>query len=157
MRVLLLVLALAGPAHVAGPTYGIRLDALVVNGSTAAGHCGPATVRISGIDPERSGTEVAFDLEGAGVIDITHGAKRLRAGRSIEDAFTVDRRTDVWCLATKQGPRLVIGVHCAAVHCLPVDYKAIDPVSMKVLGDTEECDRTCAERRVGARLPLGKN
>ena len=46
---------------------------------------------------------------------------------------------------------------CFARYCPPVDYRVIDPSTAKVVGmpkGLEECDRACAEKALGQRLPV---
>ena len=65
-------------------------------------------------------------------------------------------RNKLHCVSTPSGPKLVLAMICYARSCAPIDYRVIDPNTLKVINkvdNMEECDAACAEKALGAKLP----
>jgi hypothetical protein len=134
---------------------GIQLDGLSVAGSTATGTCGKAAVRVQGIDPDNP-HGVDGLISANGVITIKGEKSTLTiGGESATDIYLQDQNK-LHCLASPNGPRLVLASYCFGRDCAEVDYRVIDPAAARVISSqnsVEECDKACAERALGTTLP----
>ena len=54
------------------------------------------------------------------------------------------------------GPTGTLASYCFARHCAAVDYRVMDPATVKVISRQnadDECDARCAEKALGVQLP----
>ena len=167
MRTILLVTALlltlptlAAPPQASGtlPTSaGIRLDHLQVSGSAATGRCGRAEVKIQGIEPDPQAPGQTR-ISSQGKITVIGGRASLNIGSEDQATIYLQDHNKLHCVETPKGRRLVLATICFARYCTPVDFRVIDPSTAKVVGmpkGLEECDRACAEKALGQKLPVG--
>lgn len=149
---------LAAPPAPAGgrpSPSAIRLDNLQISGAAATGQCGPATVEIDGLEA-RSGELKQMHIASSGKVVVRAGSARLVIGADGESGIFLQDENKLHCVDTPKGRRLVLASYCFGRSCVPVDYRVIDPKTAKVLGklnNMDECDRTCAEKALGQRLP----
>jgi hypothetical protein len=144
----------AAPPNAAQERTGIRLDALNVTGHTATGTCGPARIEIQGLDADNS-HETRGLISSQGIITIRNGKALLAIGGEISSDIFLQDQNKLHCLPTTKGPRLVLASYCFAKFCAPVDYRVIDPTTVKVISRQNadnECDAGCAEKALGAKL-----
>lgn len=161
MRAVILLLFCGASTVVAAPPNapqertGIRLDALKVSGHTATGSCGPAKIEIQGVDADNP-HETRGLIFSQGVITIRTGKSSLTIGGEITSEIFLQDQNKLHCLPTPKGPRLVLASYCFARHCAPVDYRVMDPATVKVISRQnadDECDARCAEKALGTKLP----
>ena len=165
MRTILLVTTLlltlptlAAPPQASGTlpaSAGIRLDQLQVSGSAATGRCGSAEVKIQGIEPDPHDPGQTR-ISSQGKIAIRSGRASLNIGGDDQATIYLQDHNKLHCVDTAKGRRLVLASICFARYCPPVDYRVIDPSTATVVGmrkGMEECDRACAEKALGQKLP----
>lgn len=155
---LLTLPALAAPPQANGTlpaSAGIRLDQMQVSGSAATGRCGSAEVKLQGIEPDPHAPGQTR-ISSQGNISVRSGRASLNIGSDDQATIYLQDHNKLHCVDTANGRRLVLATLCFARYCTPVDYRVIDPSTAKVVGmpkGSEECDRTCAEKALGQRLP----
>ncbi len=166
MRTTLLATALllTLPAFAAPPSQatgtppgsaGIRLDQLKTSGSAATGRCGSAEVKVQGIEPDPQAPGQTR-ISSQGKITVISGRASLNIGSDDQATIYLQDHNKLHCVDTAKGRRLVLATVCFARYCTPLDYRVIDPSTAKVVGmpkGLEECDRACAEKALGQRLP----
>ena len=166
MRTTLLVTALlmtlptlAAPPQANGTlpaSTGIRLDQMQVSGSAATGRCGSAEVKVQGIEPDPHAPGQTR-ISSQGKITVVSGRASLHIGSEDQATIYLQDQNKLHCLDTAKGRRLVLATVCFARYCTPLDFRVIDPSTTKVVGmpkGLEECDRACAERALGQKLPV---
>ena len=145
----------AAPPNAAQERTGIRLDALKVTGHTATGTCGPARIEIQGLDADNP-HETRGLVSSQGMITVRNGKASLTIGGEVSSDIFLQEQNKLHCLPTQTGPRLVLAGYCFARFCAPVDYRVIDPTTVKVISRQNadnECDARCAEKALGAKFP----
>lgn len=155
MRAHLLIPALFLLCTTAHAGQGVQLDGLSVAGSTAAGTCGKATVRVQGTDPSNP-----YGVDGLipanGIINIRGEKATLTIGGEAASGIYLQDQNKLHCLTSPRGPRLVLASYCFGRDCAEVDYRVIDPATARVISrqtSMEECDEACAEKALGMKLP----
>ena len=126
-----------------------------VSGSAATGRCGSAEVKIQGIesDPHDPGQT---RISSQGKITVRSGRASLNIGNDGQATTHLQDHNKLHCVDTAKGRRLVLATVCFARYCTPLDFRVIDPSTAAVVGmpkGMEECDRACAEKALGQRLP----
>ena len=161
MRVVILLLLCGASTVVAEPPNapqertGIRLDALKVSGHTATGTCGSAKIKIQGVDADNP-HQTRQLISSQGSIAIRNGIASLTIGGTDGSVIFLQDQSKLHCIPTPKGPRLVLASYCFARHCAPVDYRVMDPATVKVISRQnadDECDAQCAEKALGVQLP----
>ena len=161
MRVVILLLLCGASTVVAAPPNapqertGVRLDALKVSGHTATGICGPAKVEIQAVDADNP-HQTRQLISSQGSIAIRNGIASLTIGGTDGSVIFLQDQSKLHCIPTPKGPRLVLASYCFARHCAPVDYRVMDPATVKVISRQnadDECDARCAEKALGVQLP----
>ena len=145
----------AAPPNAPQERTGVRLDALKVSGHTATGTCGPAKIEIRGVDADNP-HETRRLISSQSSITIRNGKASLAIGGEISSELFLQDQNKLHCLPTPKGPRLVLASYCFARHCAPVDYRVMDPATVKVISRQnadDECDARCAEKALGVQLP----
>lgn len=166
MRTILLVTALvltlptlAAPPQANGTlpaSTGIRLDQMQTSGSVATGRCGSAEVKVQGIEPDPQApgqTRISSQAK----ITVISGRASLNIGSEDQATIYLQDHNKLHCVDTAKGRHLVLATVCFARDCSPVDFRVIDPSTLKVVGlpkGLEECDRACAEKAIGQKLPV---
>ena len=95
-----------------------------------------------------------------GVITIRAGKASLTIGGEDGSVIFLQDQSKLYCLPTTSGLRLVFASYCFARQCAPVDYRVIDPATVRVISRQNadnECDARCAEKALGAKLPAALN
>lgn len=124
----------------------VKLDGLIIQGTTATGQCGAAKISVVGVGPDA--------IEFSGRINITSGANKVSLSSEPEPFF--QDANQVACLDTPKGPMLVAKATCFATSCIPDDFRVIDPKTAKVVSKgtpDDGCNTACAEKALGVRLP----
>lgn len=155
---LLTLPAVAAPPQANGTlpaSTGIRLDQMQVSGSAATGRCGSAEVKVQGIEPDPHAPGQTR-VSSQGKITVRSGRASLHIGSEDQATIYLQDHNKLHCVDTAKGQRLVLAIICFARYCTPVDYRVIDTSTAKVVGmpkGLDECDRVCAEKALGQRLP----
>jgi hypothetical protein len=144
----------ATPPNAPQERTGIRLDALKTSGHTATGTCGSAKIEIQGVDADNP-HQTRQLISSQGSITIRNGKSSLAIGSEISSEIFLQDQNKLHCLPTPKGPRLVLASYCFARACAAVDYRVIDPATVKVVSRQnadDECDARCAETALGMKL-----
>lgn len=154
---LLLALALSGGAAAAGADQAVKLADQKAGGGAVSGTCGPATIRISGIDKDPADSRGFSGSYAA--ISITSGKSSLIISPDPDSGSTIflQDRNKLHCVSAPAGPRLVLVMYCDGRSCAPVDYRVIDSKTVKMinkLDNMDECDAACAQKALGVKLPV---
>lgn len=148
----LLILAAQARAQSQG---GIVLDNANFEGEHASGSCGPATVKIEGIDRDNPHETRQLIPGYQSKVTIRSGKNTLIIGDGGSPDISLENYAKLHCIKAKSGPRLVLAAHCASRYCLPINYTVVDPSTLKVLGQGDDmgCDEACATKALGGPLP----
>ena len=135
---------------------GVELEQMKTSGSSITGTCGPATVKVSGIEVDP--TTLGSFIGPQGAISLVSGKAYLKIGPGPEGSAKVflQDRNKLHCLSTPKGPRLILAMVCFARSCAPLDYRVIDPATAKVVSKhdgMDECDMVCASKALGVAVP----
>lgn len=152
MRTILALALTTGFAANASPPTGVALEQQKSQGSSISGSCGPAQLKVNGVQPD-----TLIGPEGA--IRITSGKSSLTIGPGAKgnSGIYLQDRNKLHCLSTPTGPKLVLALYCDGRSCAPVDYRVIDPSTAKVIGrlsSMDECDAKCATKALGTEIPM---
>ncbi len=145
----------ASPPSATQQRTGIHLDALKVSGHTATGACGPAKIEIQGLDADNPHKTRGL-ISSQGIITIRNGNALLTIGGDVNSDIFLQDQNKFHCLPTPKGPWLVLASYCFARYCAPVDYRVIDPLTVRVISRQDadgECDVRCAEKALELKLP----
>ena len=144
MRVLTLGLITLAVSSVAAAGEPVQLDGRKLDGPTATGSCGVASIKVSGIDGDW--------ISSGGRIAIKGKTGSLQLGS--EPHALMEDRNVVACVASKAGPKVLLLAYCDARECPPSNYYVIDPATTRIETTVEygECPLACAEEALGARL-----
>ena len=118
------------------------------------GTCGGAIVRVLGIERSNDNTySVDFDAGSVIVRNTVAGErKELMLGAFLSD------HNGIACLSGSAGVRLLLWSTCGGSSCPDAyNFRVIDPITVRDLTQTEDCDGTCAARLTGDDLPLRLN
>lgn len=145
MRASILGVVLTCLAHTAVAGDAVQLEGRKLTGQTAAGTCGTASIKVSGIDGEW--------ISPTGQVEVKGKTGSLHIGS--EPHIFMEDRNVVGCVASKAGPRILLLAYCDARQCPPSNYYVINPTTARIETTTEygECPLSCAEKTLGARLP----
>lgn len=124
----------------------VKLQGLKVSGTVASGTCGAAKVVVSGV--------AASHIEFSGRAEIVSGPNKLVLQG--EDGSFFQDWNMLACVDAPHGPMLVARASCGGRHCIPDNYRVIDPNTARIVShqnDEEECSAACAEKSLGVRLP----
>jgi hypothetical protein len=147
--------AVAAPPNAPQERTGISLDALKTSAHTATGTCGSAKIEIQGADADNP-HETRQLISSQASITIRNGKSSLAIGGVSPSGIFLQDQNKLHCLPTPKGPRLVLASYCFARFCAPVDYRVIDPATVKIVSRQnadDECDARCAEKTLGTKLP----
>lgn len=162
MRTLLLAALLGGvigQAFAGGPTIQLEQAAYNYTGKNNVGQslymldgkCGAATVRWFKLTRWDTGE---YDSGSDSILTVESAGKTFTSKDNA--AFAMEEANELFCVATPNGPRLLLAAWCTARNCPPVYYNVIDAKSAKLLTKNDyeaPCDRKCAEKALGAKVP----
>jgi hypothetical protein len=121
-------------------SYGAELTKLSFKNNEATGTCGPALVKLAGVDQNASTGRVGgYNYEGEVTVVLSAGSKTVTPKLGVG-------RISAGCLDGKTV--LVIEDKAPATR----NFKAYDAATLKALSDKEGCDGTCLEK-AGVAVP----
>lgn len=154
----LVLVTLIAPTYAgAGNEQVIQLENQTTAGRLISGTCGIATIQITDAEKDSPIEPTGFSALYT-AMTIRSGKSVLRISPDPESASKIflQDRNKVHCVSTPSGPKLVLAMICYGRSCAPIDYRVIDPKTVKVINaltSMDECDDVCAENALGVALP----
>ena len=128
----LLVLSASASAGGSQP-QPIKLENQKATGQSVTGTCGPAVVKVTGLEAGDAMASSGFSGLTA-TISIQSGNSTLKISPDPDSGSNIflQDRNKLHCVITPSGPKLILAMYCYGRSCAPVDYRVIDPKTAKV-------------------------
>jgi hypothetical protein len=152
----LLVLSASASAGGSKP-QPIKLENQKATGQSVTGTCGPAVVKVTGLEAGDAMASSGFSGLTA-TISIQSGNSTLMISPDPDSGSNIflQDRNKLQCVITPSGPKLILAMYCYGRSCAPVDYRVIDAKTAMVISKQDkmdECDAVCARKALGAPVP----